>query len=123
MKTQTRSNSRIASPKAARTPGKKSWSAAKREGEESPLLTTPDQIEALRSYVKDFGAWDAEEIAGWSDVECNALFIQLVSGDLREAGLDQDPSDDDWAAYEADDNQAHNVFKASDGKVYFSLSN
>ena len=64
--------------------GRDTWNNAKREGAASPLLTTPEQLDALRSYVKGFGAWDDDEIAAWDDAECNALFIQLISGDMRE---------------------------------------
>lgn len=99
--------------------GPETWANAKREGADSPLLTTPKQIEALRRYVKNFGAWDAEEIAAWSEVECNALFIQIVSGDIREAGLNN--GDPDWAAYKKDEDGSHNLYRASDGNIYFSI--
>lgn len=105
--------------------GKETWANAMNYGAERPLLTTPDELEALREYVKDFGAWSAEEIAAWTPVECNALFVQLVSGDMREAGLDNDPDDDDWREYEkcAEDGQCSgNIFKADDGTIYYSLS-
>lgn len=103
--------------------GAETWANAKREGEESPLLTTPEQIDALRDYVKDFGAWSDEEIAAWSDTECNALFIQLVSGDIREAGLDTDSPD--WAQYQKDSEKgriAGNLYPGDDGEVYYSIS-
>lgn len=103
--------------------GKETWANAKEEGENSPLLTTSDQIDALRSYVKDFGAWSPEEIAAWSDVECNALFIQLVSGDMREAGLDSEPDDDTWSEYERRAEQGNcsgNIYRIGD-KVFYSL--
>ena len=51
--------------------GPQTWANAKEEAQRSPLLTTPEQLDALRSYV----------IAAWSPIECNALFIQLISGD------------------------------------------
>ena len=101
------------------------WSNAKRKGERSPLLTTPEQLDALRAHVKEFGAWDKDEIASWSDIECNALFIQLVSGDMREAGMDDvDLEDFDWEDYEQ---RAHAgqisgiIFRADDGQIYYYL--
>src|SRR5882762_4184994 len=61
------------------------------------LLDTPEKIEALREYVKAFGAWDDEEIAEWDDTECNTLFVQFISGDMRAAGIDEcDLGDFDW---------------------------
>jgi len=104
--------------------GPTAWTNAKREGETSPLLTTPDQLEALRDHVKGFGKWEPAELAAWSDVECNALFIQLISGDIREAGLDNDPDDDDWQEYErraAQCDCSGRIFKAADGNVYYTL--
>ena len=100
--------------------GPETWANAVREGTDSPLLTTPEQIAALRRYVEDFGAWDAEEIVGWSDAECNALFIQLVSGDIRKAGLDN--GEPNWEAYEADENNRGGLYRGGGGKVYYSLS-
>src|SRR5947207_5979867 len=68
------------------------WNNAKTKA--PMLLDTPEKIEALRDYVKGYGAWNEEEIAAWSAGDCNALFIQLVSGDMREAGMDDvDPED------------------------------
>ncbi len=87
--------------------GPKTWANAKTEAAKSPLLTTPEQLEALRRYVQDFGAWSEEEIAAWDDVECNATFIQLVSGDMREAGAEGDGG---------------NSYRGDDGRVYYSLS-
>jgi hypothetical protein len=106
--------------------GKITWANALREGTATPLLTTPDEIEALRSYVADFGAWSREEIAAWTQAECNAIFIQLISGDLREAGFDEcDPDEFDWEAYNtrAEEGQiSGNFFQGKDGEIYYSLS-
>lgn len=105
--------------------GPETWANAKREGSESPLLTTPEQLDALRSYVRDFGAWEEAEIAAWDAAECNALFIQFVSGDMREANLDSEPSDSDWAEYRrrAEEGRCSSqLYRNDDGRVYYSLS-
>lgn len=107
------------------TAGPDTWNAAKREGSESPLLKTEDQIAALRLYVRNFGAWSAEEIAAWDAAECNALFVQFVSGDMREAGLDNEPDDEAWANYteRAQEGQCSgNIWQGSDGRVYYDLN-
>jgi hypothetical protein len=99
------------------------WNAAMRESAHAPLLTTPAQIDALREYVKGFGAWSDEEIAAWSDTECNALFVQLVSGDLREGGLETF-SEDEWIDYSersANGQASSNLFRDSEGRVYYCL--
>ena len=105
--------------------GRETWSAAKDEGADLPLLKTPDEINALRSYVKAFGAWSDEEIAAWSGVECNALFIQLVSGDIRETGMFAGDSFD-WKEYERGaeaGNWNGNLFRADNGDIFYLLSN
>ena len=103
--------------------GAETWANAKEEGARAPLLSTPDEIEALRKYVKDFGAWSEEEIAAWDDVECNALFIQLISGDIRETGMFAGDSFD-WEQYDRGAEKGRwggNLYKSAD-KIYYSLS-
>lgn len=106
--------------------GRETWANAVREGSCSPLLTTPKQIAALRDYVGDFGAWSEEEIAAWSDTECNALFIQLISGDLRE--LESlcmgEGGEIDWKrAGELSDHGTigGNIYPGDNGRIYFYL--
>lgn len=105
-----------------RNAGPETWANAKQEGADAPLLTTPEQMQALRDHVKEFGAWDAEEIAAWGDIECNALFIQMVSGDMREGGLDS--GEPDWEAYEAGQEKgtySGSIYRGSDERIYYDL--
>lgn len=62
--------------------GQNTWNAALK----GPrlLLQTPEEFEAFRDYVKGFGAWDEEEIAAWDENECQALFLQMIAGDVRQ---------------------------------------
>lgn len=62
--------------------GTNTWNAALKGPR--PLLNTPEEIQALRDYIQGFGAWSEEEIAAWDDNECQALFLQLIAGDVRE---------------------------------------
>lgn len=39
----------------------------------------------LFASIAEFGAWEDEEIAGWSNEEIDALVLQYAAGDLREA--------------------------------------
>lgn len=102
--------------------GKRTWHAAL--GAET-LLTTPEHIADWREYVKGFGAWEDEEIDGWSEQECNALFVQYISGDIREA-RELAPSDNDegidWPEYEklCEVDQCNgNLFLGSDDCIYY----
>ncbi len=67
--------------------GKATWEAANEDSAEYMLIDTDEKRDALRQHVRGFGAWSDDEIAAWTDIELNALFIQLVSGDMREAGF------------------------------------
>lgn len=71
------------------------------------LLDDEDKLTALRGHCRGLGAWDDEDIAAWTKQVCEAIFIQLIVGDMREADLD--PEDPDWEAYE---NSARTKFSA-----------
>src|SRR4051812_6244905 len=81
--------------------GRETWQNAKEEASESPLLSA-DQIDEARDYFRGFGAWSREELVAMSAEEINALLIQFVAGDIREA-QELAPSDNedgiDWAEY------------------------
>lgn len=97
--------------------GQITWQAAMES--EYGFLDTPEKLDAFRDHIQGFGAWSEEEITDWDVTECNALFVQLVSGDIREAGLDVD--NPDWDEYEANDNIPHNIFQGIDGNIYYYL--
>lgn len=105
--------------------GTETWSNAIVQAQHHPLLTTPEQLDALREHVKGFGAWDDEEIDAWDATHCNALFIQLISGDMREAGMDEcDREDFDWEDYEARASASKisgNIYRGDDAHIYYYL--
>jgi len=79
--------------------GAQTWQNALREASETPLLTTEEQLQALRDHVQGMGF--GEDVQTYDAQQCNALFIQLISGDLREAGWDDSfPDEFDWQAYQ-----------------------
>lgn len=67
------------------TAGPDTWNAAKRQANETALLDTEEKLQAFRDWVKPSGGWEDEEIDAWTPQECNALFLQWVAGDIREA--------------------------------------
>lgn len=71
--------------------GRLTWQCATEVAEAHArwLLTPlPEAVEAIRADAKGYGAWDAEEIAAWTDVECLALLVQFIASDLRLLGSD-----------------------------------
>lgn len=99
--------------------GPATWAAACDDSADYPMLDTDEKREAFKAHVRGFGAWSDDEIAAWSDAELNALLIQFIAGDIREAGLDSNAPD--WVAYEADENMAHRLFKGLDNEIYYYI--
>ena len=94
------------------------WNRALAAARRWNLLDTPDKQAAFRAHVRGFGAWSDAEIEGFSSVELNALLIQLIAGDIREAGLDSGTT---WEEYNASEN-AGRLLQGIDGRVYYDLS-
>lgn len=62
--------------------GPETWANA-RQAAVVPLdIANHDEV---RAWLAGFGAWDRDEIAGWSVQELDALVLQSAAGDLREA--------------------------------------
>jgi hypothetical protein len=101
--------------------GPETWQAALKEGAETPLLTTPEQLDALRDHMRGYGAWEDDEIDAWSPAECNAMFIQLISGDIREAGLEGQEIDEiDMKEYEKFcEDQGGSLYFSADRAYYY----
>ena len=89
------------------------------------LLDTEEKRDALRAWAGATGAWDEAERNAWSPEECNALFVQLATQDLRECGLeDCDPDEFDWDEYytiASKGSIAGNLFRGDDGRVFYYL--
>lgn len=105
--------------------GRITWANAKDEAAKAPLLATDKALEALRAWAKDTGAWDAEERAAWSADDCNALFIQMISGDMRvlEALCSNDDGEIDWTKAEAlaEEGTIQGALFRSADRIYYYL--
>lgn len=108
-----------------RDAGRVTWTAAVEDAPDWPLLDTEEKRQAFRDHAAGFGAWSEEEIAAWSDDELTALFIQMVAGDIREAGLDT--AAPDWEQYEKDceggqaSGRLYGGPMSTDGRIYYYL--
>lgn len=65
-----------------RDAGAETWANAVAAGEAFPLADL--DIAEAKEWAADFGAWDADEIAAWTDAETRALVLQYFAGDLRQ---------------------------------------
>ena len=99
--------------------GLDTWNAAKES--DWNMLDTEEKRQSFRDWVKESGGRSQEEIGAWDNVEINALFVQWVSGDIREMeGLDIK----DWQGYYDAGSQGLvvcNLWRDDQGQVFFSL--
>jgi hypothetical protein len=93
--------------------------------EQDAFKLAPEQDEAWREYVPEYGAWDDEEIAAWDLDESTALFVQFVSGDYRElenlasgAGYDVDNLTEDQFS-EITEKSGGRLFPTEDGEWFY----
>lgn len=104
-----------------------SWNAAKEAAARMILLVTKEELEAMRKWARSSGGWTREEIAEWDADELNALFLQLVSAETREAGwdsLEEAQWDDEGSLIDSltgEPAECTNIFRGTDGNFYFSL--
>jgi hypothetical protein len=104
--------------------GRITWRHACEDSPDHMLLDTEDKRDAFRAHVKGFGAWTAEEIAARSDVELNALCLQMVSGDMREADIGPESDAADWNRYQRDAESGRvsgRIYQGGDGRVYYYI--
>jgi hypothetical protein len=64
--------------------GAETWNASLSAAEKTPILDTPEKLQAMRDFAKSSGDWNEEEIAAWTNQEINALFLQWIAVDCRE---------------------------------------
>jgi hypothetical protein len=86
------------------------------------MLDTPDKVAQMRRWARSSGGWNDKGAAALTDVEVNALFVQLVASDIREAGIDT--AAPDWDQYDEDCDEGRgtgNLYLGDDGEVYYLL--
>lgn len=107
------------------TAGADTWRAACDDAPDFALLSTPEQLDTMRAFVRSSGGWDDEETAAFSDAELNALLVQWIAGDMRESNLQAGMSQADWDDYQAGCESGRypgRIYGAEDADVFFSLS-
>ncbi len=81
------------------------------------LLDTTDKREAFREFLLSSGGWSQEEITAFKSNDLNALCMQWVAADMREAGLDGADrfSESAWTG------DTGRLFCGDDTQVYFYI--
>lgn len=102
--------------------GASTWQAACEDAPDYNLLDNADKLDAMRAWVIGTGAWSAKEVDNMADNELNALFIQLISGDIREKeGLGLN-----WEEYQEASEQGQVsgcLFQGTDNEIYYYIGN
>ena len=96
--------------------GKITWNNSKAYAAEHLLLTDDTMRDNARRYFKGFGAWSADEIAAWSDLELNALVTQEVASWIRQ--MERFDSDEKYLAAAEQGSVSGSLYKGDDGKWY-----
>ena len=102
--------------------GRITWRHAVEDAPDYPMLDSDEKREAFREHVRAFGAWSDEEISAWSDEELTALLLQLVAGDIREAGINT--SAPDWEEYRQgveNGTYSGSIYPGDEGAVYYCI--
>ena len=107
--------------------GQLTWRASMEASKDiaPPLLDTEEKKDDFRQFVKESGGWKEDEINSWDDTYLNALLLQWIAGDIREAFGDQDFTEWDWQDYEEQYKAGQissRLFKGDDGKIYFDIN-
>lgn len=103
--------------------GTVTWRNACNAADEWLLLDDDEKREAFKEWIKYFGAWSDDECEAWSDDELNALFLQFVSGDIRE-GFKWSDVDDIWTNYQElayRGTVSSNIWRDDAGNIFYSL--
>lgn len=104
--------------------GSDSWKAAVLFVTKSPIIPT-ESVNDVRAYFATFGAWEREELAAMSDAEINALALQFIASDIREASGDDTLAGIDWEEYQRDAEAGRisgGMFQTEHGDVFVVLS-
>lgn len=81
--------------------GEETWNNAMGHFDDNePLVSSKEDVQEVKDFFAEFGAWSKEEIATWSTQEVNALLLQFIAGDLRSG-------DDTGRIYQDDDGQTY----------------
>jgi len=100
--------------------GPYTWNNNLELAEEYPLVTDANRQE-IRDHFGEYGAWDDEEIANWSDQELAALVLQEGAAEMREF---EELCEGDWAEYDRLSSEGQisgRLSQGSDGKIYIYI--
>jgi len=94
------------------------------------ILNTKELEKDFIEFLLEFGAWEREDLIEDTEKETsrqlNALFLQFVAGDIRDAFGDTCFAEWDWNQYEIDEAKgtvSGRIYKGDDGEIYYYIGN
>lgn len=99
------------------TAGRDTWNAALAAAEEYPYVTD-DNRDTFEDWAADFGAWERDEIRGWTNTEATALLLQFIAGDAREYVADGFNPESQGGRFYCSTGREDAVFVIRDGDEY-----
>ena len=84
--------------------GEITWQAALEQADETPLLTTVDQLVAMADHILKYGAWSKAEVDAMTVRDLNAFLIQEVASAVHESN-----------------GEGSDFLAAKDGQAYFYI--
>ena len=97
------------------------WCNAKEAG--TRFLDTEGKVEAFLDFVSGYGAWDEGERAAWTAEEREALLLQFIAGDVRDAGADS-LDELDWDEYHGGSETgrySRRLWRDDDGTIWYYI--
>lgn len=99
--------------------GEITWRNSMEMGKRFPVVTA-DQIDELRDYYADFGAWEREEIDAWTFEEMNGMVTQEAAAEKRE--LDRFETTADYHEAAERGTVSGNIYFDDEGNMFIQLS-
>ena len=97
--------------------GKITWNNSTAYGTNHPLLSTDEMRDAARAHFKEYGAWEAAEIAAWSEAELQGIMCQDVAAAIRE--MEGTDSYDEFQKGVEEGRYSGRLYKGDNGRWYF----
>ena len=82
-----------------------------------------DQLDYFREWLREWGAWDADEIAAMDVAHLQSMCLQWIAGDVRQCGIDKPAPD--WSRIRGDQEDGRipsSIYRGDDGAIYWECA-
>lgn len=97
--------------------GQVTWENSRTEAEDAQLVTAEADLDEVRNYFAGYGAWDGDEIEGWTTEDLNALLIQDIASAVKE--YESFDSYEEYAEAAEQGRVRGQLYRGDNGQWYF----